>query len=255
MARDLVIVGHKMQDWDIQRCLPNEGESIWYVGPEGPGNEIMTAMDLRESLGNVIQGPEGMFDEFFRRLAEDLIKDRFGRLGTQYKDSFDQNDLNGIAVIHGSYGTEEGKFRLGDVDSHAVARIAVPFVKDVRIRLKVSIVNTRDDQNRDTHWVGFWARGRAPLFFDSNLIYLRRNGFVEIFSPKREILARSLQPVDTANPVQLTAEYRGKKLQVWVNDQPLPEPPEQEIVEREGHIYLYTYFSVAQLISLEVNSL
>jgi hypothetical protein len=71
--RDLLIVGHGMQDSDINRCLHKQGGSIWWVGPSPPQGEIAELIRLRKSERNVISGQLGRFDAFFEGLHAELL--------------------------------------------------------------------------------------------------------------------------------------------------------------------------------------
>ena len=71
--RDVVIVGHGMQDSDINRCLHKQGGSIWWVGPNPPQGEISELIRLRNSARNILSGQQGFFDPFFERLRAELL--------------------------------------------------------------------------------------------------------------------------------------------------------------------------------------
>lgn len=71
--RDVLIVGHGMRDSDINRCLREQGDAIWYAGPSPPSGEIARFMKLRRSEQNVISGPGGTFDPFFTGLRAALL--------------------------------------------------------------------------------------------------------------------------------------------------------------------------------------
>ena len=71
--RDILIVGHGMRDTDINRCLKEQGGSIWYVGPNPPNEEITHFMKLRKSGNNIISGKNGYYDSFFTQLKDKLL--------------------------------------------------------------------------------------------------------------------------------------------------------------------------------------
>lgn len=71
--RDIVIAGHGMRDSDINRCLKDEGGSIWYVSPDPPSGDIARVMKSRRSEGNVLSGDSGYFDQFFVTLHAALL--------------------------------------------------------------------------------------------------------------------------------------------------------------------------------------
>ncbi|MBL7203115.1 MAG: response regulator [Desulfobacteraceae bacterium] len=72
LNKNIIILGQQMRDFDIIRNINIKGGPIWYINPERPTGKILTAMDLRKSLDNVISGPYGRFDNFFEALNEEI---------------------------------------------------------------------------------------------------------------------------------------------------------------------------------------
>lgn len=72
LRRDLIIVGHRMQDNDINRCIDKDGGSIWYVNPREPvaSDSVWNALQVRP--GEVINSRAGYFDSFFVALSRAL---------------------------------------------------------------------------------------------------------------------------------------------------------------------------------------
>ncbi len=67
--QSLLVVGHSMQDRDINVLFEEEGKEIHFVNPTPPelGGHIDTVLKVR-GLGSIIDGADGMFDNFFRQL-------------------------------------------------------------------------------------------------------------------------------------------------------------------------------------------
>lgn len=67
-SNDLIIVGHSVNDVDIQNALSEEHGVIWYVSPEKPSRNdfIIRAMDARNCQENMIITS---FDKFFIDIA------------------------------------------------------------------------------------------------------------------------------------------------------------------------------------------
>jgi hypothetical protein len=67
--QSLIVTGHSMQDRDIDILFDEEGKEIHYVNPTPPEPEsrIDTILKVRRQ-GSVIEGDDGNFDNFFRKL-------------------------------------------------------------------------------------------------------------------------------------------------------------------------------------------
>jgi len=78
LGRDLLIVGHGVRDYDVNRAIEREGGSIWYVGERAPSmdNPIYQAMKARGTPTNVISGEFGLLDRFFEALYRELTRAR-----------------------------------------------------------------------------------------------------------------------------------------------------------------------------------
>jgi NAD-dependent SIR2 family protein deacetylase len=72
LRRDLAICGHSMRDNDINRCIEQDGGSVWYVGPSEPGASEPIYQILRVRSGQIISGEMGYFDRFFVALRDAL---------------------------------------------------------------------------------------------------------------------------------------------------------------------------------------
>jgi len=78
LGRDLLIVGHGVRDYDVNRAIEREGGSIWYVGERAPSmdNPIYQAMKARGTQTNVVSGEFGLLDRFFEALYKELTRAR-----------------------------------------------------------------------------------------------------------------------------------------------------------------------------------
>jgi hypothetical protein len=67
--QSLLVVGHRMQDRDINILFEEEGKEIHFVNPVRPklGSPMDSVLKVR-GLGSVIDGAEGAFDNFFGQL-------------------------------------------------------------------------------------------------------------------------------------------------------------------------------------------
>jgi hypothetical protein len=72
LSRDLIISGHSMRDNDINRCIDQQGGSVWYANPSEPVAGETSYQILQVRSGQVIAGDEGRFDSFFVALADAL---------------------------------------------------------------------------------------------------------------------------------------------------------------------------------------
>ncbi|HOO54064.1 MAG TPA: SIR2 family protein [Methanothrix sp.] len=69
--QSMVVIGHSMQDRDINVLFQDEGKEIHYINPSSPktGTEIYTILSVR-GLGSVIEGEDAKFDRFFNLLKK-----------------------------------------------------------------------------------------------------------------------------------------------------------------------------------------
>ena len=69
MNQSLIVIGHSMQDRDIDMLFDDEGKEIHFVKPTRPETEsrIDTILKVRRQ-GSIIEGDDGKFDDFFRKL-------------------------------------------------------------------------------------------------------------------------------------------------------------------------------------------
>jgi NAD-dependent SIR2 family protein deacetylase len=72
LSRDFVIVGHSMRDNDINRCIDQNGGSVWYVNPSEPAVADSIGQVLRVRPSHLIVGELGRFDDFFVTLHSSL---------------------------------------------------------------------------------------------------------------------------------------------------------------------------------------
>jgi hypothetical protein len=73
LKSDLIITGHSMRDNDINRCIDQDGGSVWYVNPSEPMASDTIYQILRVRAGQVIAGEAGHFDSFFVTLRNILL--------------------------------------------------------------------------------------------------------------------------------------------------------------------------------------
>ena len=69
ISQSLLVIGHCMQDRDIDMLFDDEGKEIHFVNPTPPeiGSRIDTILKVRRQ-GSVIEGIDGVFDNFFQKL-------------------------------------------------------------------------------------------------------------------------------------------------------------------------------------------
>jgi hypothetical protein len=69
ISQSLLVIGHSMQDRDIDMLFDEEGKEIHFVNPTRPETEsrIATILKVRRQ-GSVIEGDNGKFDNFFQKL-------------------------------------------------------------------------------------------------------------------------------------------------------------------------------------------
>jgi hypothetical protein len=74
--QSLIVIGHSMQDRDIDILFDDEGKEIHFVRPTPPKIEsrIDTILKVRRQ-GSIIKGDDGKFDTFFRKLRLYVEKD------------------------------------------------------------------------------------------------------------------------------------------------------------------------------------
>lgn len=70
LKKDVIIVGHRMLDNDINRTITADGGELWYVNPEKPALDkfIGQAASVRKSYQ--VHGEKGTFDYFFKTLYQ-----------------------------------------------------------------------------------------------------------------------------------------------------------------------------------------
>jgi hypothetical protein len=70
LSRDVLLVGHNMQDNDINQAIRAEGGAIWYIRSEElrASEPIWGMMSARKCKDNAISGDYGSFGRFFQRL-------------------------------------------------------------------------------------------------------------------------------------------------------------------------------------------
>jgi len=69
ISQSLLVIGHSMQDRDIDMLFDDEGKEIHFVNPAPPevGSRIDTILKVRRQ-GSIIEGTDGVFDIFFQKL-------------------------------------------------------------------------------------------------------------------------------------------------------------------------------------------
>lgn len=72
---DVIIVGHRMQDDDLNRCFHRKGGEVWYVNPNEPATESPAdnLKKVRQEKFKGLSGMAGYFDRFFARLHYYLL--------------------------------------------------------------------------------------------------------------------------------------------------------------------------------------
>jgi len=83
LNQSLIVVGHSMQDRDINILFEEEGREIHYVNPTAPkrGSAMDNVLSLR-TVGSIVDGSEGAFDNFFanlRKKVEELSSEKKDR--------------------------------------------------------------------------------------------------------------------------------------------------------------------------------
>ena len=103
LSKDIIICGHSMRDYDINRCIQRQGGTIWYINPSRPEAlcSIETAMRVRKSTDEVISGEEGKFDDFFAALYHEFIRmDAISLAAELVKTEKDHNLLYALKEVH-----------------------------------------------------------------------------------------------------------------------------------------------------------
>ena len=69
ISQSLLVIGHSMQDRDIDMLFDDEGKEIHFVNPtpQEIGSRIDTILKVRRQ-GSIIEGTDGVFDNFFQKL-------------------------------------------------------------------------------------------------------------------------------------------------------------------------------------------
>lgn len=245
LSEDVIIVGNKVQDWDMLRCLSNHGGSIWHVGPDGPSPEIRTVMMHRGCENNIITAN---FDEFFQELYEMLLPPNVSQLST-WMDSFKEHSLEDIQIVNGYYGLSQSNLILGRSGKQACLQIVHLFPEDLTIEVTFKIVESLTPND----WVGFWARGRTPYFLDGNLVYLRRNGSLEIYSENQKVLANGRIAPDFSE-VTVQVVYRGDEVIARCMDTQIRTPgsASSNVIKRDGWLFIYTHRTRASISHIQV---
>lgn len=99
LKKEVVIVGYRVQDTDVIRCLLDSEEPIWYVNPTPPEQLIRSLLAGRRLTE--ISGENGKFDRFFQDLYNYLSStgpesmppsttDSFPYISTQLKNIIDK---------------------------------------------------------------------------------------------------------------------------------------------------------------------
>ena len=82
LSTSVLMVGKRSIDEDINRCIPAQGGTFYYVNIEHPplGTPIYNAIQVRNS--NVICGEEGNFSSFFLSLSQQLLNlEKYSEVG------------------------------------------------------------------------------------------------------------------------------------------------------------------------------
>jgi hypothetical protein len=76
LNQSLIIIGHSMQDRDIDNLFDEEGKEIYFVNRNLPETNSRIDIILRvRGQGGVISGEDGTFDAFLRKLRQFVEKD------------------------------------------------------------------------------------------------------------------------------------------------------------------------------------
>ncbi len=104
---DIIIVGHRMADLDIIKCIRGTRRSIWYVKPNAPQPQDLIRQAMSARPYNIISGKCGEFDEFFFNLDYEINKMRLaefyeGSNGTNIIEAPERGDnyINSTNTLH-----------------------------------------------------------------------------------------------------------------------------------------------------------
>jgi NAD-dependent SIR2 family protein deacetylase len=126
---------------------------------------------------------------------------------------------------------EAGQVRIVALDTHPLLNCTV----EIEFRMD-------DDGGDPSQWFGIRVRGVTSYFSAGYLIYLRSNGYLDVFGiEERSILSGEVQAVNPKdNFVKLKVSIIEDQLMVWVNEKQLVNE-RNRLVTWPGRVYLHTF--------------
>ena len=179
--------------------------------------DLNTAFDRLAKVEAQVERSKETIEESVREdLAQKLAESRvLAKTMREWKDQFSQGDLSGIQSIFGPYGIENEQLKFQGGEPTMVVLQGF-WGRNVRVDINFEFINPEKGKQED--WLGVWARGRNPYFWDGNLVYVRKDGRTHIYCNERRDLQTASEKIDPTKPVDLSAEYRDRLVRVWVNE-------------------------------------
>lgn len=252
LQNGITVIGHRMADPDIQRCLRSGkySEPLYYVDvnnlspflQDNRGNfEAIALISNTDSSSEL-----GDFDNFLGRLHQEVFPNLYtGRTGTVlFHDDFTNDDLAGLQFLWGSYGIRNGAAWIGSAhqDVGNVTTAVVPHIIAPNLHVNLQL-QLDDDGNEASNWLGLMLRGSQPAWPDNCFVYFRSNGNVDVMNRLGdvEVLQSGVNWKKANHPVQITLS--GDQLSVVVENNLIAEIAVREAPVRPGRVYLHAYRS------------
>ena len=122
--------------------------------------------------------------------------------------------------------------------------------RDGAIKLEIEFVNCLNDES----WIGVYFRLAPHFYLGSYLMYIRKNGFVELaeYDPNLNVIHKEqcLNPIDLNAKIDLLLQVENSQVEATINGQSFIIPKLKQ--QRNGRIMLATYECRAQFKNLEL---
>lgn len=98
--QNVIVVGHRVQDLDIVKCIRNNTKgAIWYVNPNTPSSQESINQAISARPHKIISGKYGDFDEFFFNLHYEISKKRLSKVDKNLIDKVSEGLERGDSYI------------------------------------------------------------------------------------------------------------------------------------------------------------
>jgi hypothetical protein len=136
-------------------------------------------------------------------------------------------------------GEATGESTLGKAGQARIFSLDAPPLFNCTVEIEFRMDNDGGDSS---HWFGIRVRGVTSYFSAGYLIYLRSNGYLDVFGiEERSILSGEVQAVNPKdNFVKLKVSIIEDQLMVWVNEKQLVNE-RTRLVTWPGRVFLHTY--------------